>query len=160
MLNGTVSYNADAQGVNEKETELMDVDDDRLLREARAAATQAYAPYSGFRVGAALLCADGTVFRGANVENRSFGLTTCAERSAVSAAVSAGHRSFEAVAVFTPDSREPVPPCGACRQVLSEFAGGGLPVLLAGTEGSTRTTLGELYPFDSLHELKKKEPGS
>ncbi|MBN1837844.1 MAG: cytidine deaminase, partial [Spirochaetales bacterium] len=127
----------------------MDFDRDRLLEEARAAAAQAYAPYSGFRVGAALLCADGTVFRGTNVENRSFGLTNCAERSAVFAALSAGCRTFEAIAVFALDSREPVPPCGACRQVLSEFAGGAFPVLLAGTQGSTRTTLGELYPFDS-----------
>ena len=138
----------------------MDMDRGRLLQEARNAANRAYAPYSGFRVGAALLCTDGTVFQGANVENRSFGLTNCAERTAVFAAVSAGQRSFAAVAVYTPDSREAVPPCGACRQVLSEFAAPDLPVLLAGREGSTETTLGELYPFDSLHDLKKNRPGS
>jgi cytidine deaminase len=134
----------------------MDFDRERLVEEARAAASQAYAPYSGFRVGAALLCTDGTVFRGANVENRSFGLTNCAERSALFAAVSAGHRSFEAIAIFTPDSREPVPPCGACRQVLSEFAAPALPVVLAGSEGTAQTNLGALYPFDSLHDLKKR----
>ncbi|MBN1836910.1 MAG: cytidine deaminase [Spirochaetales bacterium] len=133
----------------------MQIDSDVLMDQARQAASHAYAPYSGFRVGAALLCADGTIFRGVNVENRSFGLTNCAERSAVFSAISAGQRDFAALAVYARDSREPVPPCGACRQVLSEFAPGGFPVLLAGTQGLTRTTLGELYPFDSLHDLKR-----
>jgi cytidine deaminase len=138
----------------------MTIDRDRLLEEARAAAAQAYAPYSRFRVGAALLCSDGTVIRGANVENRSYGLTNCAERSAVFAAVSAGKRSFAAIAVFTPDSPQPVPPCGACRQVLSEFASGELPVIYAGLQGSAETTVGDLYPYDSLHELKGASPSS
>ncbi|MCL2472686.1 MAG: cytidine deaminase, partial [Treponema sp.] len=91
---------------------------DELYIEARKAAEFAYVPYSKFRVGAALLSEDGTVFTGCNVENRSFGLTVCAERNAVFKAVSCGQCSFIALAISTPDSEIPVGPCGACRQVL------------------------------------------
>jgi len=127
----------------------------QALREAaRAAARGAYAPYSRFRVGAALLCADGAIVTGVNVENRSYGLTTCAERSAIFAAVSAGRTSFLALAVSTPDSPAAVPPCGACRQVISEFAAPELPILYEGSRDREEKTLGELYPFDSLRELK------
>ena len=127
-----------------------------LMALARMAADKAYAAYSKFRVGAALECADGTVITGANVENRSYGLTNCAERSAVFAAVSAGKKTFTSLALYCPDADYPVPPCGACRQVLSEFAGKDFPVYFAGKTGEvTETTLGELYPFDSLHELGK-----
>ena len=94
--------------------------DIELYEIARSAAIVAYAPYSNFAVGAALRTADGTVFKGVNVENASFGLTICAERSAVVAAVSAGAREFEAIAVHGGGSS--VPPCGSCRQVLAEFA--------------------------------------
>ena len=153
-----VSYDGATPTVNEREEQEMDFDRNRLLQEARSAAARAYAPYSGFRVGAALLCPDGTVIQGANVENRSYGLTNCAERTAVCTAVSSGRRSFVALAVFTPDSAQAVPPCGACRQVLSEFAGGDLPVVYGGAEATAQTTLGELYPFDSLHELKGPGP--
>jgi cytidine deaminase len=127
---------------------------DELFLAARQAAEAAYAPYSHFRVGAALLGADGTVFTGCNVENRSFGLTICAERSAVVQGVSRGQRSFTALAIAAPDSEIPVGPCGACRQVLSEFMESGAPVRFGGS-GPERmdTTIGELYPFDSLHEL-------
>jgi len=129
--------------------------DKKALREAaRSAARGAYAPDSRFRVGAALLCADGAVVTGANVENRSYGLTNCAERSAIFTAVSAGRREFLALAVFTPDSQAAVPPCGACRQGLSEFAGPELPVLCEGSGGRDEKSLGQLYPFDSLHDLK------
>jgi cytidine deaminase len=126
----------------------------RLLDEARRAAETSYSPYSHFRVGAALLCRDGTVFTGTNVENRSYGLTNCAERSAIFSAVSAGKNQFKAIAIFTPDSAAAVSPCGACRQVISEFANADFPVSFAGTEGRVDTTLGELYPFDSLRDLK------
>lgn len=87
---------------------------------ARAVRKNAYAPYSGYRVGAALLSDDGRVFVGANVENASYGLTQCAERSAIGAAVSAGATRFVAIAIASPGAR-PATPCGTCRQVLAEF---------------------------------------
>ena len=92
-----------------------------LMAEARRARRMAYAPYSRFTVGAALLTASGRVFHGCNVENASFGLTTCAERAAVFRAVGEGEREFTAIAVTAREGRG-APPCGSCRQVLQEFA--------------------------------------
>ena len=91
-----------------------------LISAATAARLQAYAPYSNFQVGAALLAKDGRIFTGCNVENLSYGLTICAERNALFAAVTAGVREFDAIAIVA-DTREPVSPCGACRQVMAEF---------------------------------------
>jgi len=128
-----------------------------LHEQAKLAAEGSYSPYSRFRVGAALLCDDGSVFTGANVENRSFGLTICAERSAIVAAVSAGKRRFSAIAIATPDSSDPVGPCGACRQVISEFMPAEAPVRFGGASGeSIDTDVGALVPFDSLHDLASK----
>jgi cytidine deaminase len=126
-----------------------------LFVEALGAAANAYAPYSKFRVGAALLAEDGSLFTGCNVENRSYGLTICAERNVVCQAVAKGKRRFVALAIATPDSETPVGPCGACRQVLSEFMAAGAAVCFGG-KGTERvhTTIGALLPFDSLHDLK------
>jgi cytidine deaminase len=116
-----------------------------LLTEARQARDRAYAPYSRFAVGAALRGKSGRVFRGCNVENLSFGLTSCAERNAIFAAVAAGEREFEAIAIVA-DSKQPVSPCGACRQVLAEFAPT-LPICCANLEGQTFISdLGVLLP--------------
>ena len=116
-----------------------------LLEEARAALRNAHAPYSKFMVGAALRTAAGRIYRGANVENASLGLSICAERSALFAAVSAGERAFEAIAIAT-TAATPTPPCGACRQVMLEFATD-LTIHLAGRDGAIEThTLEELVP--------------
>jgi cytidine deaminase len=130
---------------------------DELFQNALKAAKSAYAPYSRFRVGAALLCEDGTVILGCNVENRSFGLTICAERTAITKAISEGQHCFMALAIATPDSETPVGPCGACRQVLSEFMPPEAPVRFGGsTPDRVDTTIGELLPYDSLHDLGKQ----
>ena len=121
---------------------------DDLLALARAAREQAYAPYSNFPVGAALLTRDGRSFSGCNVENASYGLCNCAERTALFSAIAAGCRpgDFAALAVIA-DTDNPVSPCGACRQVMSELCDDAMPVLLANLHGDTRqTTVSALLP--------------
>ncbi len=115
-----------------------------LIEAARGAMAHAYAPYSGFRVGAAVL-AGGRFFPGCNVENASYGLTICAERAAVFAAVAAGERRIEAVAVVTDDALT-IAPCGACRQVLNEF-GPGMTVIMAARSDTVVRPLSELLPL-------------
>jgi len=110
---------------------------ERLVAAAREARENAYAPYSGFTVGAAVLTADGSVFTGANVENASYGLSVCAERHAIGAAVGSGQREIVALAVVT-GTAPPASPCGACRQVLAEF--GPMTVILANPDGDRVVT--------------------
>jgi cytidine deaminase len=117
---------------------------DPLISAARSAQARAYAPYSNFRVGAALESTDGAVFLGCNVENASYGLTICAERAAVCAAVSAGATGFRS-AVVVSDVDPPAAPCGACRQVLAEF-GLELPIEGVGSKTTVRWRLSDLLP--------------
>ncbi len=117
----------------------------RLIAAARRAARTAYAPYSKFRVGAAVLTRTGKIFTGANVENASYGLTNCAERTAVFAAVAAGERRITAVAVYTP-TRQPTLPCGACRQVIGEFGPRAAVVCACASRERIETTLDQLLP--------------
>jgi len=129
------------------------IDRDRLVAEAQAARHFARAPYSGFAVGAALLCADGAVYRGCNVEAASYGLTCCAERVALFKAISEGAREFLAIAVVAASSAPPSP-CGACRQVLAEFCPG-LLVIAATLDGRRREwRIEELLP-----DAFRLEPG-
>jgi cytidine deaminase len=116
-----------------------------LIRRAMQVRARAYAPYSNYPVGAALLGRSGQVYEGVNVENAAYPTSMCAERSAIFHAVSSGEREFEAIAVVTPNAGSP---CGACRQVLSEF-GLDLVVYIADGEGRlvTQTTVGELLPL-------------
>jgi len=126
-------------------TELGDSDLDRLVAAAAEVRRRARAPYSGFAVGAAVLAEDGRLFAGCNVENASYGLSICAERNAVAAAVAAGVERLAGVAVVT-DVSPPVAPCGACRQVLAEF--GDFPVVLANLAGERRlSSVSALLPL-------------
>ncbi len=120
-------------------------DASRLIAAATEVRLRAWAPYSGFAVGSAVLTEDGRIFAGCNVENASYGLSICAERNAVAAAVAAGVRRLAAVAVVT-DVSPPVAPCGACRQVLAEL--GDFPVVLANLAGEQRlSSVGALLPL-------------
>lgn len=119
---------------------------DRLFDAARRVREHAHAPYSGFRVGAALLDEAGHVHAGANVENAAYPQSQCAEASAIGVMIAAGGRTIRAALVLA-DSPEPCVPCGGCRQRLAEFAPPSTPVLIAGMDGlRVETTLGELLP--------------
>ena len=121
------------------------MDDAELLERARGAVETSYAPYSEYRVGAALETSDGTVFTGCNVENANYSNSVHAEELALSKAVEAGHRSFSRIAVSS-GARDGVTPCGMCRQSLSEFCADELRVICEGEDGLTAYTLGELLP--------------
>ncbi len=128
----------------------MDETAEKLLSTARECRERAFAPYSGFRVGAAIEAEDGTIFAGCNVESASYGLTMCAERVAIFTAVAAGHKRIRRVSIVA-ESDELTAPCGACRQVIWEF-GGDIPVTLSNLNGKTETIrMSELLPraFDS-----------
>lgn len=116
----------------------------KLVEQAKEASLNAYAPYSKFRVGTALLTKSGKIFTGCNVENASYSLTICAERNAVFQAVAQGEREIAAIAIYV-DSKVSFPPCGACRQVLSEFSTN-MPVFIANKTEVRETTLAELLP--------------
>ncbi len=117
----------------------------RLIDIATEARDKSYSPYSGFPIGAALLTNDGEVFTGTNVENASYGLTNCAERTAIFKAVSEGYREYEAIAIVA-DTERPVPPCGSCRQVLQEF-GNDIIVIMANLKGEhLQYTISDLLP--------------
>ncbi len=123
---------------------------EKLISLAVEAMGNAYAPYSGFRVGAALLCSDGTVYTGCNIENAAYSPTNCAERTAIFKAVSEGRRDFTAIAVCGGKNgiiTNLCTPCGVCRQVLREFCKDDFPVYLAHKDGFKALTLGDLLPY-------------
>ena len=130
------------------------VSKEELIRLAKEARERAYAPYSRFKVGAALLTEDGKVFTGGNVENASYGLSICAERVAAVKAVSDGHTKFSRLVVVA-DTEEPCPPCGVCRQMLFEFAPD-MPILMVTLRGKEKElTLRELLPEPFGDEVRK-----
>ena len=125
---------------------------EQLVELAKQARERAYVPYSGFAVGAALLCKDGTIYQGCNIENAAYGPTMCAERTAFFKAVYDGQRDFEAIAVAGGRAGEEVsglfPPCGVCRQVMREFCGLDFKIYMAKENGEyVAQTLGELLPY-------------
>ncbi len=125
---------------------------EELIRKAIEAAGSAYVPYSHFHVGAALLCKDGTIYTGCNIENASYSLVNCAERTAIFKAVSEGKREFAGIVIHGylegSEERNYAYPCGACRQVMSEFAGEDFEVIMANSIQDYKiVTLGELLPY-------------
>ena len=143
MKNITIS--ADLE-VYDTEAELpQDVQD--LMKQAIEAREKSYSPYSKFKVGAAILTEDGTIYEGCNIENASYGLSMCAERTAIFKAVSEGSDSIETVVVVG-DTEGPISPCGACRQVIAEFAGKDFTLILANLNGDTKVmTKEEMLPY-------------
>ncbi len=135
---------------------MMTVEPKRLIDKAIAASKQAHVPYSHFHVGAALLTTDGKIYRGCNIENASYGLTNCAERTAIFKAVSEGDKQFSAIAVVG-DTDGPISPCGACRQVLAEFCDDHTQIILANLKGDfVITNINEILPgYFSSKDLQK-----
>ncbi len=132
---------------------------ERLIETAHLAKSNAYAPYSQFRVGAALLTEDYTIFAGCNVENSSYGLAICAERNAVFKAVCAGQTKYKAIAIVS-DDKNFLPPCGACRQVLFEFAPD-MELILTNAKGEIKTSsLGRLFPMPADLKMLGERPSN
>ncbi|MGL4525067.1 MAG: cytidine deaminase [Spirochaetia bacterium] len=121
----------------------------KLQQAAIEIAQKAYSPYSGFQVGAAILCDNGQIVVGVNVENPSFGATICAEQNAVTTAISLGIRQFTAIAIYSPHQKESfLTPCGICRQVLSEFMLPDTPIYMADAQGNfIMKSLQQIFPF-------------
>ncbi len=135
--------------MNEK-IELSQELEENLVAYAKQAMKNSYAPYSNFKVGAAVLTADGNIYMGCNIENSSFGATNCAERTAIFKAVSEGHRKFYAIAIVGGKNGEITgicQPCGICRQVMSEFGDDNMIVLLGNQSGYRKYTLSEILPL-------------
>ena len=123
---------------------------EKLIELAKEAMQRAYAPYSGYLVGAALLCADGTVYQGCNIENAAYGPTNCAERTAIFKAVYDGHRDFTAIAVCGGKGGKitgSFPPCGVCRQVLREFCSDDFLIYMVDKDSYRTVTLADLLPY-------------
>lgn len=131
----------------------------RNIEEALKARSKAYVPYSKFKVGAAILLKDGTYIHGANVENASFGLSNCAERSALFSLISQGYKTEDIVEMtIIANDHGPVSPCGACRQVMHELLPKGTKIVLANTEGKTKvTTPDELLPYAFILDEKPND---
>ncbi|WP_246940451.1 cytidine deaminase [Bacillus pinisoli] len=133
---------------------------EQLVEEAKKAREMAYVPYSKFKVGAALLTKDGKVYRGCNIENAAYSMTNCAERTALFKAVSEGDKEFSAIAVVA-DTERPIPPCGACRQVISELCASGMKVYLTNLHGEIHElTVAELLPGAFSAEDLKDDKGN
>ena len=138
---------------------------EQLVSMAKEAMTHAYAPYSGYQVGAALLCADGSVYCGCNIENASFTPTVCAERTAFFKAVYDGHRDFSAIAVCGGKDgviTSQFPPCGVCRQVMREFCEDDFTLYLVSPEGFETVTLSQILPYSfsaKKHMAQPREKG-
>ena len=138
---------------------------EQLVSMAKEAMTHAYAPYSGYQVGAALLCADGSVYCGCNIENASFTPTVCAERTAFFKALYDGHRDFTAIAVCGGKDgviTSQFPPCGVCRQVMREFCEDDFTLYLVGPEGFETVTLSQILPYSfsaKKHMAQPREEG-
>lgn len=124
--------------------------DMELIENAAEAAKNSYSPYSKFKVGAALLCSDGTVYTGCNIENASFPAAICAERTAVFSAIANGNRNFSKIAIVGSSNdtiSSPTPPCGFCRQVLSEFCDNDFKIVLYDGKNITELTMDEILPY-------------
>ncbi|HEY4566830.1 cytidine deaminase [Planococcaceae bacterium Storch 2/2-2] len=125
---------------------------EQLIERAKRAKARAYAPYSNFHVGAAVQMSDGSIYDGCNIENASYSLTNCAERTAIFKAVSDGKRSIARIAIIG-STDEPIAPCGACRQVMQEFSERTTPVYLTNDAGDVyETTVGDLLPLSFTKE--------